>query len=53
MLRVNRDILGVCGMSAVPPKADIVERDRHVRFVPKADIAKMCALRVVHGDQVL
>ena len=24
-------------MSALPPKADIVERDRHVRFVPKAD----------------
>jgi hypothetical protein len=25
-------------MSAIPPKADIAERDRHVRFVPKADI---------------
>ena len=25
-------------MSALPPKADIVERDRDVRFVPKADI---------------
>jgi hypothetical protein len=25
-------------MSALPPKADIVERDRHVRFVPKADM---------------
>jgi hypothetical protein len=25
-------------MSALPLKADIVERDRHVRFVPKADI---------------
>jgi hypothetical protein len=25
-------------MSALPPKADIVERERHVRFVPKADI---------------
>ena len=24
-------------MSALPPKADIVERDPHVRFVPKAD----------------
>jgi hypothetical protein len=22
-------------MSALPPKADITERDRHVRFVPK------------------
>ena len=25
-------------MSALPPKADIPQRDRHVRFVPKADI---------------
>jgi hypothetical protein len=25
-------------MSALPPKADILECDRHVRFVPKADI---------------
>ena len=24
-------------MSALPPKADIAERDRHVRFVPKAE----------------
>jgi hypothetical protein len=27
-------------MSALPPKADIVQRDRHVRFVPKADILR-------------
>jgi hypothetical protein len=26
-------------MSVLPPKADIAERDRHVRFVPKADAA--------------
>jgi hypothetical protein len=25
-------------MSALPPKADITERDRHARFVPKADM---------------
>jgi hypothetical protein len=25
-------------MSALPPKADVGERDRHVRFVPEADI---------------
>jgi hypothetical protein len=25
-------------MSALPPKADITERDPHVRFVPRADI---------------
>ena len=25
-------------MSALPPKADVAERDHHVRFVPKADI---------------
>jgi hypothetical protein len=27
-------------MSALPPKADIVECDCHVRFVPKADILR-------------
>ena len=27
-------------MSALPSKADIAERDRHVRFVPKADIVR-------------
>jgi hypothetical protein len=27
-------------MSAIPPKADIVERDGDVRFVPKADILR-------------
>jgi hypothetical protein len=27
-------------MSALPPKADIRLRNRHVRFVPKADIAE-------------
>jgi hypothetical protein len=25
-------------MSALPPKADMVQHDRDVRFVPKADI---------------
>ena len=30
--------IALCPMSALPPKADIVERDRHVRFVPKAYI---------------
>jgi hypothetical protein len=25
-------------MSALPPKTDIAQHDRHVRFVPKADI---------------
>jgi signal transduction histidine kinase len=28
-------------MSALPPKADIVECDRHVRSVPKADIRRL------------
>jgi hypothetical protein len=27
-------------MSTLPPKADIVERDRHVRFVPKAVVSR-------------
>jgi hypothetical protein len=40
-------------MSVLPPKADIVERDRHVRFVPKADIPLFIehgsTLKPVHG----
>jgi hypothetical protein len=28
-------------MSALPPKADIKESRRHVRFVPKGDIAAL------------
>jgi hypothetical protein len=28
----------VCGMSALPPKADIRPRDRDVRFGPKAEV---------------
>jgi hypothetical protein len=32
-------------MSALPPRADIDERDRHVRFVPKADICEIGGLR--------
>jgi hypothetical protein len=31
-------------MSALPPKADIAERDRNVRFVPIADVAKLLEL---------
>ena len=27
-------------MSALPAEADIAQRDRHVRFVPKADILR-------------
>ena len=30
----------VIAMSALPPKADIAERECHVRFVPKADILR-------------
>ena len=33
-----RPIGAISGMSALPPKADITERGRHVRFVPTADI---------------
>jgi hypothetical protein len=28
-------------MSALPPKADIAEHHRHVRFVPEADIGEL------------
>jgi hypothetical protein len=33
-------------MSALPPKADIAERGRHVRFVPKADIGRCGWVRI-------
>jgi len=32
----KRTFAEVCVMSALPPKADIAERDCHVRFVPEA-----------------
>jgi hypothetical protein len=34
----KRTLKWVRAMSALPPKADIRQRNRHVRFVPKADI---------------
>jgi hypothetical protein len=41
-------------MSAYPPKADIAEHRRHVRFVPEADIELMVMtglfLRCTHRD---
>jgi hypothetical protein len=36
----KRTFLPLEAMSALPPKADIAERDHHVRFVPKADIPR-------------
>jgi hypothetical protein len=42
-------------MSALPPKADIVERNRHVRFVPKADKvrrSKSTAIRTRHRPEI-
>jgi hypothetical protein len=35
--------------AALPPKADIAERDRDVRFVPKADIGTPIAGQLVPG----
>ena len=29
------------------PKADIAERDRHVRFVPKAEVAVLRSLKLI------
>ena len=34
----KRTFSELCAMSALPPKADIAERRRHVRFVPLAVI---------------
>jgi hypothetical protein len=33
----NRTFSEVCAIAALPPKADIAERQLDVRFVPKAD----------------
>jgi hypothetical protein len=33
----KRKFCDACPMSALPPKADIAERNRDVRFVPQAD----------------
>jgi hypothetical protein len=40
-------------MSALPPKADVAERDHHVRFVPKADIGHSFSSAVAVGLQRL
>jgi hypothetical protein len=39
-------------VSAIHPKADIVERDRHVRFVPKADIVDLHVPRRQQDDRM-
>src|SRR6516165_3917066 len=36
-------------MSAISPKADIAERDCHVRFVPKADIVRCGKIAVIRS----
>jgi len=38
-------------MSALPPKADIAERDWYVRFVPKADMGTLFDYLVCDGEQ--
>jgi hypothetical protein len=40
-------------MSDLPPKADIVRHDRHVRFVPKADIGRRGWVRVSTAYRVV
>jgi hypothetical protein len=41
----KRTSVNAIAMSALPPKADIHRRERHVRFVPKADIPR-CGKKV-------
>jgi len=36
----KQTLADVRAMSALPPIADIAERNHHVRFVPKADILR-------------
>jgi hypothetical protein len=33
-------------MSALPPKADIAERDHDVRYVPKADMVTLYSIAI-------
>jgi hypothetical protein len=35
----KQTLLSEIAMSAIPPKADIAERDCHARFVPKPEVA--------------
>jgi hypothetical protein len=37
-------------MSALPPKANIVQHGRHVRFVPKAHILRCDVTDIIGGD---
>ncbi len=37
----KRTLANIMSMSALPPKADIVQSDCHVRFVPKADVNQL------------
>ena len=41
LLRIISGHWSVHPMSALPPKVDVVEHDRDVRFVPKADIERL------------
>jgi hypothetical protein len=43
----------VCAIYALPPKADIAERDRHVRFVPKADKVHRSNRNVIQSHYLL
>jgi hypothetical protein len=43
---------GEFAMSALPPKADIAERDLDVRFVPKTDIMQ-CSKRLALFDHLI
>jgi hypothetical protein len=47
----NRTLQCDCMISALLLKADIAERDRHVRFVPKADIRLGCTYFRLLGEQ--
>jgi hypothetical protein len=34
-------------MSALPPKANIIEREWHVRFVPKVEVAVIRSVKLI------
>jgi hypothetical protein len=45
----KRTLEGICIMSALPPKADIDQHGRDVRFVPKADIRRRAVLSMARA----
>jgi hypothetical protein len=46
-VNTNGDLGSSAPMSAIPPKADIRQRDLDVRFVPKAEVAVIRSVELI------